>query len=67
MVVKRQYNGELVFDNVKIPAKNILPGRTGLGAPLSCLDSARYGIAWGGNALFDHIRVSDTEIGSNPE
>jgi alkylation response protein AidB-like acyl-CoA dehydrogenase len=39
--------GELVFDNVKIPAKNILPGRTGLGAPLSCLDSARYGIAWG--------------------
>jgi glutaryl-CoA dehydrogenase len=39
--------GELVFDNVKIPAQNILPGRTGLGAPLSCLDSARYGIAWG--------------------
>ena len=39
--------GELVFDNVKIPEKNILPLKDGLGAPLSCLDSARYGIAWG--------------------
>ena len=39
--------GELVFDNVKIPKNNILPNRDGLGAPLECLDSARYGIAWG--------------------
>ena len=39
--------GELVFDNVKIPKDNILPNRDGLGAPLACLDSARYGIAWG--------------------
>lgn len=39
--------GELIFDKVKVPKTNILPGRTGLGAPLSCLDSARYGIAWG--------------------
>tara|TARA_B110000090_G_C13223724_1_gene385845 strand:- start:6 stop:860 length:855 start_codon:yes stop_codon:yes gene_type:complete len=39
--------GELVFNNVKVPKNNILPGRSGLGAPLSCLDSARYGIAWG--------------------
>jgi len=39
--------GELVFDNVKVPKGNILPGRDGLGAPLSCLDSARFGIAWG--------------------
>tara|TARA_B100001287_G_scaffold207159_1_gene176178 strand:+ start:1771 stop:2964 length:1194 start_codon:yes stop_codon:yes gene_type:complete len=39
--------GELIFDNVRVPKSNILPGRTGLGAPLSCLDSARYGIAWG--------------------
>lgn len=39
--------GELVFDNVKIPKENLLPGKTGLGAPLMCLDSARYGIAWG--------------------
>ena len=39
--------GELIFDNVRVPKSNILPGRDGLGAPLSCLDSARYGIAWG--------------------
>ncbi|MDP3313853.1 acyl-CoA dehydrogenase family protein [Lutibacter sp.] len=39
--------GELIFDNVKIPKENILPLKDGLGAPLGCLDSARYGIAWG--------------------
>ena len=39
--------GELVFENVKIPKNNILPKKDGLGAPLACLDSARYGIAWG--------------------
>jgi glutaryl-CoA dehydrogenase len=39
--------GELVFDNVKIPKENILPEVEGLRGPLSCLDSARYGIAWG--------------------
>lgn len=39
--------GELVFDNVKVPKENLMPEKSGLGAPLSCLDSARYGIAWG--------------------
>lgn len=39
--------GELIFDNVKVPKENLLTGKSGLGAPLSCLDSARYGIAWG--------------------
>ncbi|MCK7553542.1 acyl-CoA dehydrogenase family protein [Chitinophaga sedimenti] len=39
--------GELVLDNVRIPKSNILPGARGLKAPLSCLDAARYGIAWG--------------------
>ena len=39
--------GELVFDNVKVPKENLLPGKSGLGAPLMCLDAARYGIAWG--------------------
>lgn len=45
--------GELVFDNVKVPKENLLPNKSGLGAPLGCLDSARYGIAWGaiGSAL----------------
>ena len=39
--------GELIFDNVRVPKANILPGKSGLGAPLGCLDSARFGIAWG--------------------
>jgi len=39
--------GELVFDNVKVPKENLLPGIDGLKGPLSCLDKARYGIAWG--------------------
>lgn len=39
--------GELIFDNVKVPKENLLPGKSGLGAPMQCLDSARYGIAWG--------------------
>ena len=39
--------GELIFDNVKVPKENLMPEKSGLGAPLGCLDSARYGIAWG--------------------
>jgi len=39
--------GELVFDNVRVPKSNILPGVTGMRGPLSCLNQARYGIAWG--------------------
>lgn len=39
--------GELIFQDVKVPKDNILPNKSGLGAPLGCLDSARYGIAWG--------------------
>lgn len=39
--------GELVFDQVKVPKANILPGVKGLKGPLSCLTKARFGIAWG--------------------
>lgn len=39
--------GELVFDNVKLPKENLLPGASGLKGPLGCLNQARYGIAWG--------------------
>lgn len=45
--LRASITGELLFDNVRVPKTNILPGRSGLGAPLSCLDSARFGIAWG--------------------
>jgi len=39
--------GELVFSDVKVPKANLLPGKSGLGAPMMCLDKARFGIAWG--------------------
>ena len=40
-------SAELIFENLRVPKKNILPGKSGLGAALMCLDSARYGISWG--------------------
>ncbi len=39
--------GELIFQDVKVPKENLLPQADGLRGPLTCLDSARYGIAWG--------------------
>ena len=39
--------GELIFNNVKVPKENLLPNKSGLSAPLGCLDSARYGISCG--------------------
>ena len=39
--------GELVFDHVRVPKENILPGVVGMRGPLSCLNQARFGIAWG--------------------
>jgi glutaryl-CoA dehydrogenase len=52
--------GELIFDNVKVPKDNLLPEADGLRAPLSCLDSARYGIAWG--AVGAAMDVYDTAL-----
>jgi glutaryl-CoA dehydrogenase len=39
--------GQIVMDEVFVPEENLLPGVTGLKGPFTCLDSARYGIAWG--------------------
>jgi len=39
--------GELVFNDVTVPKENIFPGVEGLKGPLTCLNSARYGISWG--------------------
>ncbi|MCU0352420.1 MAG: acyl-CoA dehydrogenase family protein [Cytophagales bacterium] len=45
--LRASVTGELVFDNVRVPKANLLPGADGLRGPMQCLDSARYGIAWG--------------------
>ncbi len=52
--------GELVFDNVKVPKENLLPNIKGLKGPLMCLNSARYGIAWG--ALGAAMECYDTAL-----
>ena len=45
--LRASITGELVFDNVKVPKENLLPNIEGLKGPMSCLDSARFGISWG--------------------
>ncbi len=45
--LRASVTSELVFDNVRVPAENMLPGVKGLKGPLSCLTQARYGITWG--------------------
>lgn len=45
--LRASLTGEIIMDNVFVPAENELPIADGLSGPLGCLDSARYGIAWG--------------------
>ena len=47
MSLRTSITGEIVMDNVFVPAENLLPGVKGLGGPFGCLNKARYGIAWG--------------------
>lgn len=61
MSLRASITGELIFEDVFVPEENLLPGSNkGLGAPLSCLSQARYGIAWGAigaaMACFDSTR-----------
>lgn len=61
MSLRASITGELVFDDVFVPDENLLPGSDrGLGAALSCLNQARFGIAWGAmgaaRACFDITR-----------
>jgi glutaryl-CoA dehydrogenase len=45
--LRASVTGEIVMDDVFVPEENLLPGVSGLRGPFSCLNSARYGIAWG--------------------
>ena len=45
--LRASVTGEIVMDEVFVPAGNLLPNVQGLKGPMGCLDSARYGIAWG--------------------
>jgi glutaryl-CoA dehydrogenase len=45
--LRASVTSSLFFDNVRVPAANVLPGVVGLKGPLSCLTQARFGITWG--------------------
>jgi glutaryl-CoA dehydrogenase len=45
--LRASVTSELILEDCRISAENILPGSKGLSSPLSCLNQARYGIAWG--------------------
>jgi len=45
--LRASITGELVFEDVRVPKSNVLPGVVGMRGPLTCLTKARYGIAWG--------------------
>ncbi|WP_116138872.1 acyl-CoA dehydrogenase [Trinickia diaoshuihuensis] len=45
--LRASITGEIVLDDVFVPQENMLPGVSGLRGPFTCLNSARYGIAWG--------------------
>jgi glutaryl-CoA dehydrogenase len=45
--LRASITGQILMDEVFVPEENLLPSVTGLKGPFTCLDSARYGIAWG--------------------
>ena len=45
--LRASLTGEIVMDNVFVPEENLMPGVEGLKGPFTCLNSARFGIAWG--------------------
>ena len=47
MSLRASITGEIVMDDVFVPAENLLPNVSGLKGPFGCLNKARYGIAWG--------------------
>ena len=47
MSLRSSETGEIVLDECRVPAANLLPNKRGLGGPLGCLTQARFGISWG--------------------
>lgn len=45
--LRASVTGEIVMDDVRVPAENLMPKISGLGGPFGCLNNARFGIAWG--------------------
>ncbi|TSA80553.1 acyl-CoA dehydrogenase [Deinococcus detaillensis] len=55
MSLRASVTGEIVLEDCRIPAQNMLPGSGGLKSPLGCLTSARFGIAWGAMGALEAV------------
>ena len=55
MSLRASLTGQIVLEDCRVPEANLLPGAVGLGAPLSCLTQARYGIAWGALGALESV------------
>lgn len=55
MSLRASVTGEIVLEDCRVPAENLLPGSNGLRSPLSCLTSARFGIAWGAMGALEAV------------
>ncbi|PNY79770.1 acyl-CoA dehydrogenase family protein [Deinococcus koreensis] len=61
MSLRASVTGEIVLEDCRIPAANLLPGSQGLKSPLSCLTSARFGIAWGAMGALEAVLQSSLD------
>ncbi|GAA5436063.1 acyl-CoA dehydrogenase family protein [Deinococcus aquaticus] len=61
MSLRASVTGEIVLQDCRIPAANLLPGSAGLKSPLSCLTSARFGIAWGAMGALEAVLQATLE------
>ena len=62
MSLRASVTSELVFDNVRVSASQMLPEANGLRAPLSCLTQARYGITWGSLGALEAVYTDALEF-----
>lgn len=61
MSLRASVTGEIVLEDCRVPAANLLPGSGGLKSPLSCLTSARFGIAWGALGALEAVLAAALE------
>ena len=61
MSLRASTTGEIVLEDCRIPAENLLPGSRGLKSPLGCLTSARSGIAWGAMGALESVLTASLE------
>jgi glutaryl-CoA dehydrogenase len=61
MSLRASITGEIVLEDVRVPASAILPQSGGLKSPLGCLTQARYGIAWGAMGALESVLTTTLE------